>query len=96
MTKLQKDENGRVFYFDGSMVSAGAAFTKWILGKGPDPRICYLDAINVMAEDDEPCDHVDKQYGIRWKKAYTPEQIEQMYLDDLLKAEVEDYGVTVG
>jgi hypothetical protein len=95
MSRLQKDENGRVFFFDGSMV-AGSAFWKFCQGKGPDPRICYLDSINVMAKDDEPCDLVDEQYGIRWKKRYSAEDIDRMWEEAVAKQEAEDYGVTTG
>jgi hypothetical protein len=94
MSKLQKDENGRVFFFDGSMVSALGSFTKFLMGVGPDPRICYLDAIQVTAQDDEP--YVDERYGIRWKRAYTPEQIEEMWRKEQEEEEIKDYGVTAG
>jgi hypothetical protein len=94
MSRLQKDEDGRVFFFDNTMMPAGGPFMKFLMGEGPDPRICYLDNMCIMAEDDEPCHHIDPKFGIRWKKQYTLEQIEKMYQEDQLKQEVEQYGVT--
>jgi hypothetical protein len=91
VSRLQKDEDGRVFFFDNTMMPAGGPFMRFLMGEGPDPRLTYLDDMHVPADDDEPCDLIDPQFDIRWKRQYTSEQIEQMYQEDQVKQEVAEY-----
>lgn len=92
--KLQKDENGRVFFIDNTLVPCWEQIIER-LNTGKDYRITYLDGILI------PCDAKSEeaiyfnQYG-GWKRQYSDEEIERMYQDSQTKQEVADYGVTTG
>lgn len=92
--KLQKDNDGRVFFYDNSMVPCMNQLILFLQGKAPDPRITYLDSISIPVVDGSPYDYIDINFRIKWKRQYSHEQIEQMWNDQLLEEEIEEYGIT--